>query len=92
MPGERTCAGCRRVAARDELVRLVRGGDGTVSVDLEGHAPGRGAYLCPDPACFAVARRRRALPRALHVRAEACDHDRIERDLRSVWQRRGFTS
>jgi predicted RNA-binding protein YlxR (DUF448 family) len=31
------------------MVRLVRGDDGRVSADRTG--PGRGAYVCRDPAC-----------------------------------------
>lgn len=44
---------------------MVRGTDGEVSVDSQGRAPGRGAYLHPDPECVRLARRRRALERAL---------------------------
>ncbi|HET7340179.1 MAG TPA: YlxR family protein [Methylomirabilota bacterium] len=45
----RTCLGCRRRRAKRELVRLVRRPDGTVAVDATG--PGRGAYVCAEPAC-----------------------------------------
>jgi len=44
---------CRTVRAKRELVRVVRSPEGTLSVDLRGKANGRGAYLCPDPACLA---------------------------------------
>jgi predicted RNA-binding protein YlxR (DUF448 family) len=33
-------------------VRLVRRGDGTVGVDADGTAPGRGAYVCAETACL----------------------------------------
>jgi len=36
--------------------------------------PGRGAYLCAKMSCWDQARRRRALGRALRVRADAIDH------------------
>jgi hypothetical protein len=49
----RTCVVCRRVRAKRELVRLVRGADGTVVVDRGARMPGRGAYLCQDPECAA---------------------------------------
>ncbi len=45
----RTCIGCRRVRPKADLVRLVRGADGAVRPDPR--APGRGAYVCPDPGC-----------------------------------------
>jgi len=50
---QRTCVGCRRARAKEELVRLVRRSDGTVVADARG--PGRGAYVCPDPDCVARA-------------------------------------
>jgi predicted RNA-binding protein YlxR (DUF448 family) len=43
---------CRQVKAKRDLIRVVRGADGRLSVDLRGKAPGRGAYLCPDEACL----------------------------------------
>jgi hypothetical protein len=36
-------------------------------VDATGRAPGRGAYLCQDAACWTTAARRRAVERALGV-------------------------
>ncbi|GAC1458571.1 MAG: YlxR family protein [Candidatus Limnocylindrales bacterium] len=50
---QRTCVACRQTKAKRELVRVVRGPDGTLSVDLRGKSPGRGAYLCPAEACLA---------------------------------------
>jgi predicted RNA-binding protein YlxR (DUF448 family) len=61
----RTCVGCRQPAGKLGLIRLVRGQDGAVQRDATGRAPGRGAYLHPDAACLALARRRHALERAL---------------------------
>jgi len=50
-PG-RTCLGCRRQRPRAELIRIVRGPDGAGCFDLEGRLPGRGAWVCPSPACL----------------------------------------
>ena len=61
----RTCVGCRRKAAKSELVRLVW--HSAVVVDPAQREPGRGAYLHPGPDCLAQALRRRTLPRALRV-------------------------
>lgn len=38
--------------------------EGEVSLDFKGKKPGRGAYLCPNPACLARARKSKALERA----------------------------
>ncbi|MFJ5235019.1 YlxR family protein [Kitasatospora sp. NPDC088391] len=63
---ERTCVGCRKRAAKHELLRVVAG-EGECVPDPRGTRPGRGAYLHPDPACLDLAVRRRAFPRALRV-------------------------
>ena len=63
----RTCVACRTERPKRELLRLVRGADGTVTVDPTGKLNGRGAYLCQDPACWTQAQRRRAVERALGV-------------------------
>src|SRR5262249_59134586 len=65
----RTCVGCRRVADPQELVRIVREPNGTVSV---GRGPGRGAWLCGPPStrrCVGRAVRRRGLERGLRAPA-----------------------
>lgn len=51
----RTCVGCRREAAPDDLMRVVLAPDGAVVPDLAGGALGRGAWIHPDPACWTKA-------------------------------------
>ena len=51
--------------AKRELTRVVRTPDGRIVLDLTGRLPGRGAYLCDDPACRATAMKKGALSRAL---------------------------
>ncbi|WDZ87512.1 YlxR family protein [Micromonospora cathayae] len=67
---ERTCVGCRKRAPASDLLRVVAVGDETghsLRADPGRRLPGRGANLHPDPACFALAVRRRAFGRALRV-------------------------
>lgn len=47
---ERTCILTRRTAARDELIRLALGPDGSVAPDVRARAPGRGAWIGVDRA------------------------------------------
>ena len=63
----RRCNGCGESKPKKELVRVVRAQDGTVSLDLTGKKPGRGAYVCPSAACLAKARKARRIERALEV-------------------------
>ncbi|OGN99271.1 MAG: hypothetical protein A2Y90_01055 [Chloroflexi bacterium RBG_13_52_12] len=49
---QRTCAVCRQVKGKREMVRLVRTSGGGVEIDISGKKEGRGAYLCRDWACW----------------------------------------
>lgn len=48
----RTCVVCGTSRPKRELIRIVRTPEGKVELDLTGKKPGRGAYLCPQPACW----------------------------------------
>jgi predicted RNA-binding protein YlxR (DUF448 family) len=73
----RTCIGCRQRATAAELLRVVA--DRAVSIvpvdpvqvrpDPRRRAPGRGAWIHPNPECVALAERRRAFGRALRIAA-----------------------
>ena len=68
----RTCVGCRRRAAKSDLLRIVvedtdDGETRRLVPDPRGRRSGRGAHLHPDPECLALAERRRAFGRALRV-------------------------
>ena len=69
-PAVRTCVGCRQRAPASELLRFVAVADGekvSLVADPARRLPGRGAHVHPDPACVALAERRRAFGRALRV-------------------------
>ena len=63
----RQCVGCREMKPKKELIRVVRSPEGAISLDFRGKAPGRGAYLCPDPACMKRAVKSKALNRAFET-------------------------
>jgi len=63
----RSCVACRTPRAKRELERVVRSPTGLVGLDPTGRAPGRGAYVCPEPSCREAALRKGALRRALGV-------------------------
>jgi uncharacterized protein len=69
----RTCVGCRRRAAKHELLRVTVGSDTdgqpVVVPDPRGTAPGRGAHLHPTSECYELAVRRKAFARALRYAA-----------------------
>ena len=63
----RQCLGCRDMKPKRELIRAVRSPEGVVTLDFKGKAPGRGAYVCPNPECLKRAVKSKALPRAFGV-------------------------
>ena len=50
-----------------ELIRVVRSPEGAISLDFRGKAPGRGAYVCPNPDCLKKAIKSRAIERAFET-------------------------
>jgi uncharacterized protein len=64
---QRTCIACRKGAVKRELVRLVNVPGTGVEVDATGKKSGRGAYLCPDRACWDIALKSGRLTQALRT-------------------------
>ena len=77
----RMCVGCREMKPKKELLRVVRGADGQVSVDRTGKASGRGAYICPSAQYLAKAQKARLLERALETSITAEVYDNLQREL-----------
>ena len=78
---QRQCMGCRERKAKREMIRVVRGTDGSVSLDFGGKMSGRGAYVCPDLNCLKKALRSKALDRALEVTIPEEIYQRLEREM-----------
>ena len=78
---QRQCMGCRERRAKREMIRVVRGTDGTVSLDFGGKMNGRGAYICPDPECLKKAMRSKALDRSLEVTIPEQVYDRLAKEM-----------
>ena len=76
----RTCVGCRGIAWKQTLVRVVRG-PGGVEVDASGSAHGRGSYVHADVTCVELAFERHAFERALRTGPAAREAVRLRADL-----------
>ena len=81
---QRQCMGCRERKAKRELIRVVRGTDGTVSLDFGGKMNGRGAYLCPSPECLKKAQKSQALERSLEVPIPQEVYDRLTKEMEAA--------
>lgn len=49
---QRICVSCRKVSAKSELARVVRGPEGLVEFDPTNKKKGRGAYICKTQQCW----------------------------------------
>ncbi len=78
---QRQCMGCRERKEKKEMIRVVRGTDGTVSLDFSGKLNGRGAYICPHPDCLKKARKAKSLDRSLEVPIPEEVYDRLEKEM-----------
>ena len=80
----RLCIGCMTSRPKKELVRVVRAPSGEISIDPVGKKPGRGAYLCPDLACLAKAKKKKALERCFEQPVPAEVYDALAAQLADV--------
>ena len=75
---QRTCVVCRRKQPKRDLTRIVRDADGRLALDPTARAPGRGAYLCPAPACWAAAATGGQLAHALRTDLQPDDRTLLQ--------------
>jgi predicted RNA-binding protein YlxR (DUF448 family) len=81
---QRQCMGCRERKNKRDMLRVVRGTDGAVTLDFGGKLNGRGAYVCPDPECLKKARKTRALERCLETPIPEDVYDRMEKEMEAA--------
>ena len=77
----RQCLGCREMKPKRELIRVVRSPEGEVSLDFKGKAPGRGAYVCPNPDCLKKAIRAKALERAFSTQIPPEVYEKLNEEM-----------
>ena len=75
---QRQCVGCREMKEKKALLRIVRTPEGEILLDSTGKKSGRGAYVCPDPACLKKARKNRSLERAFDTAIPPEVYDALE--------------
>ncbi len=76
---QRTCVACRQVMSKRELVRFVRGDDGSIESDAAGTRVGRGAYLCRKPGCWEAALDDNRLGHALRATLNSRNREQLVR-------------
>lgn len=77
----RQCLGCREMKPKRELIRVVRSPEGEISLDFKGKAPGRGAYICPAPACLKQAIKAKALERTFSTQIPEAVYEKLNEEM-----------
>ncbi len=79
----RQCTGCGERKAKNELIRIVRTKENDILLDFTGKQNGRGAYICKDANCLALAVKKKRLDNAFGVRVPAEVIEKLEKELTS---------
>ncbi|MBX2866220.1 MAG: YlxR family protein [Leptolyngbyaceae cyanobacterium MAG.088] len=78
-PNYRRCVSCRKIAHRNQLLRVVRTyPDAAVKVN---HGMGRSAYLCPQLDCFSSAYKKNRLGRSLKTSIPETIYEQLQRQI-----------
>lgn len=78
---ERKCLGCGTRKQKNELIRVVRLKTGEVVLDKTGKISGRGAYICPDIACYNKARKAKRFETNLEIAIPPEIYDNLAKKL-----------
>ncbi len=78
---ERRCTGCGEHFPKKELIRVVRGPEGNIELDLVGKKSGRGVYVCRNLDCFKKARKARRFESALECSIPEEVYERLTEEL-----------
>ena len=78
----RTCVVTKEQLEKKDLLRVVKDKEGNVSVDKTGKANGRGAYIKKDLEVLELAKKTKALDRALGTEIPEEVYDEIEKAIK----------
>ena len=68
----RQCVGCHEMKAKRDMIRVIKTapteeGETEIILDATGRKNGRGAYICPNRECLAMAIKNKGLERAFKM-------------------------
>ena len=80
----RKCVGCGEMKPKKELIRILRTEEEEFVIDTTGKKNGRGAYLCPQKACFEQAVKNRGLERSFKQAIPLEVYERLEKEMDEI--------
>ena len=78
----RMCIACREMKPKKQMTRVVKNAEGDIFADLSGKAPGRGAYICNDPACLKKLDAKKLLHKAFSAQVQESVYAAIGEETR----------
>ncbi len=88
-PHLRQCVGCREMHEKNEMIRILRTTEGEILIDRTGKKNGRGAYLCKDPVCLALALKNRGLEKSFRQKIPPETVETLKREIEFAAQHDG---
>lgn len=80
----RMCIGCHENKPKKELIRIVKSPEGEISLDFTGKKAGRGAYLCKNPACLELARKKHQIEKSFSCKVAPELYEVMKNELSEI--------
>jgi len=80
----RQCIVCRQSKPKSELIRLVRGQDNCIVIDLKGKSDGRGCYICNNEDCIGKLQKQKALNKVFKTNVNQEVYDSLKEQLLEI--------
>ena len=77
----RKCTGCQEMKDKRELIRVVKDGEGHLSIDITGKKSGRGAYICRSGECLEKAIKTKGLERSFQMAIQPEIYETLQREM-----------
>lgn len=78
----RKCIATNEMLPKEELLRIVKSKDGTISIDLTNKKDGRGAYIKKDINVLPILKKKKILNRVFETQIDETLYEEIEKVLR----------
>lgn len=78
---QRQCTGCGEMKNKRDMIRVLKTGEGEITIDATGKKNGRGAYICRSRQCLERAVKNKGLERSLKAAVPKDIYGTLEKEL-----------
>lgn len=78
---QRQCTGCGEMKNKRDMIRVLKTGEGEITIDATGKKNGRGAYICRSRQCLEKAVKNKGLERSLKAAVPKDIYGTLEKEL-----------